>query len=175
MDLTIATIWLVAATLLLSGVTIWQGRSTVNAVTRQRKDAAMPFVVAEGFSISPGQTYCIDADIKNFGKGPAINIEVEFFDDETGVLALKSKHVIPYLIPDQKQSTHIHISEEEFKVVRFQDFDGRAVAFLRCRLTFKDIYMRGFGIVFPCAFDKKAKRISITLGEIEFHADSSGN
>ena len=163
------------STAVLVMVTIYyaiQSRKTVVEITKQRQDNLLPLIIAESFEVSfvhGSDNCCIEAVLKNIGKGPAFNLLVEFFDAETQNQVISSNHYLPYLYYEQKDTLHIHVPKDEINNLRFQQKEkGPLVTFLVCSIKFEDIYKRKIETKANFSYEKKSSVMKPMLGDFEF-------
>lgn len=167
--ITIATIVLV----LITGYYAYQTNRTVKEISLQRKDSSLPMIMAEEFDVrfNEERDYsCVEVVLENVGKGPAFNVDVSFFNRDTGKEDLSSDHLLPFVDQGNKKKHHIHIPNEQFENLRFKEEEknGDLIADLVCYIYFQDIYKRTIMTNQSFVYNKNTKRIKPVLGEFSF-------
>ena len=117
---------------------------------------------------------CVKADISNVGKAIALNVGVTFKDDKTGENIAELNHVISNINPgEMERDLHIHIEHDMFKNIKFENQDGKMVAYLDCLMHFHDIYNRCFEVTQTFCYEKESKKFVPVGAPISFNAIGS--
>ena len=151
----------------------WQTWSTVREIRKQRKDSTLPFVIAEAFEISDKETgqefYCVEAKLKNLGKGAALNVLIHFMEEDSEEVATSSRHLLPYLYEGQKDDLHIHITKTELDNLEFvEEENGEVCAHIDCLISFEDIYGRRHSVRQNFQYERDNYKIVPIIGDIIF-------
>lgn len=165
---------LVLATIILVFVTgfyAWQTKLLSDLANRQRRENILPIIIAGRFtSHNEGEEIiCVHSFLRNIGNGPAFNIRVKFFDDETKKLINPQSTFIDYLAKNTSGEKKMHIPKNSFETIRYKlDEEDGMTANLKVEIAFHDIFNKHHVIAQKFIFIKSSGEMRALLGSLYF-------